>query len=305
MDMNVLITGGYGNLGGWLLRHLSLSTDWKITVLSKNASPAYSKFNHTFIACDIANAADVQSKLDNSYFHTVFHLASVNDSFTEGYDNLARKVNIQGTAHILDAIGDNCKHFIYLSTFQVYGCYSGAISESFPTNPKNTYAQTHLDAEGLVEKFGIPYSIIRLTNSYGCPIDVNTSKWYLILNDLSRMAFKEKTIRLNGNGQIERDFIPMQLVCEIFRELAQLSGTNKTFNLGGQTTSLEQVAKAVQLAYKTKFGFCIPIQAPVTTPLDGNLKVDCNKLQSLIPYTIKDEMVSESLAIFQLLENNA
>lgn len=300
--MKVLITGGYGNLGGWLLRHLSTTTDWEITVLSKKKSPTYSHFNHSFIACDIANESETKLKLANSSFHTVFHLASVNDSFTDGYDDLARKVNVGGTAHLLSAIRDKCKHFIYLSTFQVYGCYSGRITESFPTNSKNTYAKTHLDAESLVENAGIPYSIIRLTNSYGCPIDVNTSKWYLILNDLSRMAFKEKTIQLNGNGLIERDFIPMQLVCMLLYELAQQSGSNNIFNLGGETKSLEEVAKAVQLAYKTKFGFCIPIQAPKTTPREGNLIVDSSKLKKLIPYKVSNKMVMESLAIFELLE---
>lgn len=38
----------------------------------------------------------------------------------------------------------------------------------------------------------ITNKLIRLTNSYGAPKYKNSTKWYLVLNDLVKLAYEEK-----------------------------------------------------------------------------------------------------------------
>ena len=82
-----------------------------------------------------------------------------------------------------------------------------SIQGNHPTelNPKNDYASTHLFAEYYVKQFGLThglqYTILRLTNSYGSPTFVDSNKWYLVLNDLTRSAYENGRIIIKSNGK--------------------------------------------------------------------------------------------------------
>src|SRR5690606_3095721 len=130
------------------------------------------------------------------------------------YFHDALLVNALGTRNLLEALpAERVGHFVYISTFQVYGRYVGAIDESTPTEPVNDYGTTHLFAEQYVAQFGraqkLHWSTLRLTNSYGCPKDPDMSKWFLVLNDLARMAVEQGELVLKSNGEVPRDFIWM------------------------------------------------------------------------------------------------
>ncbi|MFK7900100.1 MAG: NAD-dependent epimerase/dehydratase family protein [Cyclobacteriaceae bacterium] len=304
---SVLITGGLGNLGSWLT-HFFVEQGLDVTVLTKNKRKMEFDASFKTIACDISDLSSCQKVLTQAY-DVIIHTASVNDNFVDDYANKALKVNALGTRNILESIQDNPpKHFIYFSTFHVYGKYSGEITEETELVPMNDYGTTHLFAEYYVKQFnktnGIPYSIIRLSNSYGCPKDYASSKWYLILNDLSKMAFTEQKIVLKGNGLASRDFIWMGDVCRVIHELSQSVPENEVYNLSSeQAYSLLDVAKEVQKAYKETYDKEIEIQ---TNKEDASqprppVAISSQKIKQKIPFEGNSKFYSEALNIFHFL----
>jgi len=309
----ILITGGLGNLGSWLTRHFT-ALDFEVFVLAKNKRPILSNEKFTYISGDIASLDDCKNKLGHLVFDYVIHTASVNDMFVENYAALALEINTKGTRNILEAINKTqLKNFIYFSTFHVYGVSEGNITEESPLLARHDYATTHLFAEYYVKQFQLthqlPYTIIRLTNSYGCPIDIATSKWYLILNDLAKMAFEKGEIILKSNGLASRDFIWMGTVCKVMELLVQLpKAPNDTYNLSGeQTFQMLEIAEAVQKAIFKYAQKNIPIQTnqeDKSIPFN-TLKVSSAKLKALLSFDNPVKFEEEAKNIFQLLASSS
>ncbi len=310
MTNKILITGGMGNLGSWLTDHF-VQQGWDVTVLSRNERKLEGVHGYKIIFCDIANEADCKEKLSDLELDYVVHCASVNDGFVPSYAKLAIDVNAWGTRNILEAIKDKpLKQFIYFSTFQVYGKYSGTITEETQLETRNDYGLSHLFAEGYVKMYHfshkIPYTIVRLTNSYGCPKDYESSKWYLVLNDLAKTAFEKKQIVLKSNGLAQRDFIWMGDVCDIVQKLCLLqSATNDTFNISGERTSnMLQIAQDVQQAYKDVYGEEVPllVNTEDKTIHATDLLVNASKLKKHIGYSTEQHFKEEAKKVFKFLE---
>jgi UDP-glucose 4-epimerase len=306
----ILITGGLGNLGSWLTRHFT-ALDFEVFVLAKNKRAILANQAFTYISCDIASLEDCKDKLSHHAFDYIIHTASVNDMFVDNYAALALEINTKGTRNILEAIDKSkLQNFIYFSTFHVYGVSEGNITEESPLLARHDYASTHLFAEYYVQQFHLthqlPYTIIRLTNSYGCPIDTDTSKWYLILNDLAKMAFEKNEIILKSNGLASRDFIWMGTVCKVMEQLVHLSkAPNAIYNLSGeQTFQMKEIAVYVQQAMIKYANINIPIQINTqdTSKPSNNLHVSSAKLKTLLAFDNPINFEQEALSIFKLLE---
>ncbi len=313
MPSNVLITGGLGNLGSWITQHF-INKGYQVTVLSKNKREVLIEGDFEIIYADIAQFDDLNAKLSGKQFDYIIHTASVNDGFVERYFELAAMVNVLGTRNLLEVVKDTPpKNFIYFSTFQVYGKYSGTITEETEKLPKHDYGTSHLQAELAIKQLHvthqIPFTIFRLTNSYGCPKDLDSSKWYLILNDLSKTAFRTKEIVLKSNGLAPRDFIWMGSVAEIVEKTCStLEATNDIYNISGQNTlTMLDVANAVQLAYKEKYGKEIPVKTNQedTTSYPTDLFVNSEKLRSKLKINNVVRFKEEAVKIFELLEREA
>ncbi len=307
MVKSVLITGGLGNLGSWLTSYFC-EKQYEVTVLTKRLRKM--EFNTSFqtLVCDISSLEDCKAKITNSY-DLVIHCASMNENINEQYAHDALLVNSLGTRNILEVLKTNKpRHFIYFSTFHVYGKNSGNITEETETIPLNDYGMTHLFAEYYVKQYHalqqIPYSIIRLSNSYGCPKDYDSSKWYLILNDLSKMAFSSQKIALRGNGLASRDFVWMGDVCQIIEQLASKAALNDTFNLSSEKSySLKAIADAVQSAYLKYKGVKLEIDLNDDDKYipAKPMHIQSKKLKQHIPYEANAHFEAEALKIFEFL----
>ena len=308
----LLITGGLGNLGSWLTDYFCRHTDYQVSVLASRRRPILTDLDFTFIACNIADRQAVRESLNGRTFDYVVHTASVNDYFKENFAEDALRVNARGTRNLLDHFKDQAglRQFVYFSTFQVYGQRSGDITEETLPEPKNDYGTTHLFAEYYLKQFhanhGLPYAIFRLTNSYGCPKDTDSSKWYLVLNDLARMAVTEQKIVLKSNGQASRDFIWMGDVCDIVHQTLELpEPLDDTFNISGeQTFRMIDVATSVQQAYQEVYGEHLPIEINEadTNQYADDLQVSSQKLRQRIPFTSQNRFQEEAKKIFELLQ---
>lgn len=311
--MKILITGGLGNLGSWITERLA-GSGHEVAVFSLNNRNVNIKYDFSRFFGDITNEEDVKKIINHQDWDAIIHLASINEGNIPGYPKKAILVNTWGSRNILQQLSSNKKkqcHFIYFSTFHVYGVSSGLISENETLlNPKNDYGATHLFAEYYIKQLHstqeIPYTIFRLTNGYGCPKDKDSSKWHLVLNDLARSAFKNKRIQLNSNGLPTRDFIWMGDVCKAVESCLQKGPSNNIFNLGsGNSIRMIDVANIVKDAYKNYFNEIIPVEVNSSDKIiySNDLLVSTEKLRNWIDFAPSDKMHSEAIEIFKLLGN--
>lgn len=257
----ILITGGLGNLGSWVTDHFSSSGRYDVTVLTKNDRNL--NITHPFkkVFCDITDEKALRECFKTIDPDFVVHLASLNDTFLDDYANQSLLVNSLGTRNLLEACtGKKIRKFIYMSTFHVYGRDGGEISEQDVAAPVNDYAITHYFAEEYIRMFskkqGLRYIIFRLSNSYGCPKDKQSGKWYLLFNDLCRQAVQQKKIEIRTNGTALRDFVYMNDVCEAIEAVVGNNElVNQIYNLGsGQSLSLSGMAAHIVAAYREMYG---------------------------------------------------
>ena len=258
---------------------------------------------------DITNIDDLKLKL-NVEFDYCIHTASYNEFFYENYAEKALAVNSLGTRNLIEVLKDsNIKNFIYLSTFHVYGNSAGVLTEDSELKPRSDYASTHLFAEYYLKQFYYTHNfqsiIFRLTNSYGSPKYINSSKWYLVLNDLVKSAFENQVILLKSNGKSVRDFIWMGDVCKLLGHGLMLE-SHDVYNLSsGKTYGMMELAEKVQSVYKSRYGKKIDIIAnnnDQTKYLE--LKVDNDKIKKIINFEFVDNFKKEINSIFDLLEKN-
>lgn len=305
----VLVTGGFGNLGSYIVKYL-VELDYEVTILTRKEKYKFENLKYKVVECDITNLEELKSKL-NYDFDFCVHCASFNEFFLENYAKKALEINTLGTRNLLEVLNlKDLKNFIYFSTFHVYGLNSGFIDEMTIANPKNDYASTHLFAEYYIKQFGythnLKYTILRLTNSYGCPINKDTDKWYLVLNDLVKMAFEKNKIVLNSNGKAKRDFIYMSDVVTILDKVLKIEATNEIYNLSSnQTFTILEIANIVRdvYAYRFKKSIRVSINEKDNTIYE-RLEVKNDKLKNLLNFNVTQSLKEEIEKIFYLLEKN-
>ena len=261
----------------------------------------------------LGNLAARRNLRAKQLFDYVIHTASYNDTFMPNYALKSLEINALGTRNILDTLEKtNLKNFIYLSNFHVYGKTTGKITENTPVAPVHDYATTHLFGELYVEQFfrntNLPYTIIRLTNSYGCPIEKASSKWYLVLNDLAKMAATNQVIELKSNGKPQRDFIWMGDVCSVLENICLLDNApNGIFNLSSEMNfSMLEIAEKVQNAYFEVYNKKIEIRLNELDKNDyqQNVFVSSEKLKEIIDFKAIDKIKEEAKKIFEKLANS-
>lgn len=303
----VLITGGFGNLGSWITLHLA-SLGYEIYILTRKEKHKFKDTKYSVIECDITNLEELKEKLNFDIDFCV-HCASFNEFFLPNYPQNALEINTLGTRNLLEVLSSKeLKNFIYFSTFHVYGSSSGVIDENSPLNPKNDYASTHLFAEYYVKQFAfthnVKYTIFRLTNSYGTPTFKDTSKWYLVLNDLAKSAYEHKKIIIKSNGKAKRDFIWMGDVVKVVEKVLEKPATNDIYNLSSRIS-----CKIIELADIVKFEYFNLYKETIEVVVNkedknnyGELTVCNHKLKSKFTYEVNDMIKQEVRKIFKKLD---
>jgi UDP-glucose 4-epimerase len=210
MTDRVLVTGGFGAIGGRLIERLA-AEGRRVRVGARRAAPAWAAGVDT-VPMDLGEPADWSRALDG--VDAIVHLAALNDRDAKADPARARRVGVDGTAALLDqAVRHGVGRFVFMSTAHVYGTpYTGRIDESTPTAPVSAYAETHLDAERLVEAAHRDGSVVgvrlRCSNGFGRPASPDATIWQVVFNDLCRQAATTNALVLASPGLQQRNFIP-------------------------------------------------------------------------------------------------
>ncbi len=242
MTKNVLLTGGFGTLGGRLAAILAQDDTINLRLASrvKRTSPSWAPHAETFVV-DFDDSVSIREMLSN--ITHVVHLVAMTDFESRAEPDMAQKVNVEFTRRVVDQCAKTTR-FIYMSTIQVYGVnLSGVITESTCTNPADAYSQTHRDAEYIVESAHdaelLEGVTLRNANGFGAPMSSDAKIWQIIVNDLCRQAVEKRQLTLKSHGLQYRNFVPFTDVCNAIRHCLfmpsnQIKGI--TFNLGSEST---------------------------------------------------------------------
>ena len=275
MTKNVLLTGGFGTLGGRISANLSKNPEINLRLASrqKRQPPSWAPKAEVCVV-DFENQNSIKQML-YEVTHVV-HLAALNDYECHDEPEKAQLVNVEYTRRVVEQAGQIKKlRFIYLSTIQVYGnSLTGVITETSPTDPQDAYSQTHLDAERIVEHAHNTQQLegirLRSANGFGAPMSPDVKIWQIIANDLCRQAVETKKLTLKSHGLQSRNFVPFTDVCSaVYHSLGmspQQTGDG-LFNLGGRKSlQIIQMAELVATRCGAVLGFTPKIEKPNETP---------------------------------------
>lgn len=253
LAMRILITGGFGFVGGRIAKHLAEAGHQIILGTRYSRSPpewllqaevAIISWDDEVLLERICNRIDI-----------IIHAAGMNTQECSVDPIAALVFNGLATARLTVAASrTSVKKFIYLSTAHVYANpLVGTITEE--TCPRNLhpYATSHLAGEQAVlsahsrgEMQGI---VLRLSNVFGSPMHKDSNCWILLVNDLCKQAVQSGNLVLHSSGLQHRDFISMTEVCYVTEKLVDSQRLEQVsvFNVGsGVSQSVLAMAKLIQ-----------------------------------------------------------
>ena len=252
--MRILITGGFGYVGGRLALHLNQSGHKIFLGTRKNyVSPVWLP-EASVVQIDWVSDKSIDKACQG--MDAVIHCAGINAKNCAGNPVQALEFNGLATSRLAHSSSNsNVKRFLYLSTAHVYSDpLAGNISED--TCPRNLhpYATSHLSGESAVLQISntgkMHSTILRLSNAFGKPASISADCWMLLVNDLCRQAVVERSLTLKSNGEQLRDFISLTNVCQLIENILSYSpklNLPPVLNIGsGYSQSVLEMTEKVQ-----------------------------------------------------------
>lgn len=302
---NIIVTGGAGFIGSFLIKELSKYKFDKLIIvdsLTRYFEPniqdtSYLRIkdfpkNVIFERCDNRNVLTILKIIKKYRPVYIFHLAGVPISNLRNLSpGEASEGCFTGTINILESLNllkeENknyfFKKFIYISSSMVYGNFKESkVNENSITNPIEIYGTLKKSGEvitkGLCNHYKIPFNIIRPSAVYG-PTDVNKRVIEIFLSN----AIDNKEIIVHG-GDEKLDFTYVKDLVRgiVLSAIKNVSG--ETFNITyGKSRKLIEVIKILKkfrpnLKYKV-------IERDNRKPRRGTLNI--SKAKRLLGYKPK------------------
>ena len=217
--MKTLLIGGLGFIGKHIIR--ALAQQCTLTVLSNaEAALGNAEFVKTYGLCveigDITDGPRVKELMGRHKPDAVIHLAALT-GIAKCNENPSRafSVNVLGTYNVIMGCKECHSKLIFFSSREVYGdTKSDRTREDDPLIPNNIYGITKMLGERLVvwaaSRYGLDYTILRLTNVYGPEGDQYN------VQAIIRGALTEGRIQILGGSQIV-NLIYVDDVAEVVR----------------------------------------------------------------------------------------
>lgn len=141
---------------------------------------------------------------------------------------------------------------VFPSSRLVYKGLDKALKEDDAYDTKTVYAVNKLACEGYLKAYGnyfdIPYTIFRLCVPYGNMLDNDYS--FGTIGFFIKMAKEGKNITLYGDGTMKRTFTHFEDLCyQMIYGTFNPKSDNMVFNVGGETSSLDNVAYLIAKKY--------------------------------------------------------
>ena len=261
--MRILITGGFGFIGGRLGQYLQ-QNGHQVILGSRKASGPPEWLPHAEVAqIDWSDSRALE--LSCNGVDVVIQAAGMNAQDCASDPVAALEFNGLVTARLVAAASRvGVKRFIYLSTAHLYASpLVGTITEE--TCPRNLhpYATSHLAGEHAVlsanQRGQIEGIVLRLSNAFGAPVHEDVNCWTLLANDLCRQVVTKRSFKLRSAGVQRRDFVTLQDVSRAVSHVLDLSKEHMgdgIFNIGGAwTPRVIDMAELIRARCSALLGF--------------------------------------------------
>jgi UDP-glucose 4-epimerase len=247
--MKIVITGANGFIAGELMNALKRKSYDVIGLDLNSKSPDVTICDFT----DLDSLIKCTKEID-----IIFHIGAIGDVY-KCFENppLAAKINVMGTANIMEAARQNgIKKVIYASTWEVYGkpLYE-PMDENHPTNPDHPYNITKLAGERIVLSYdhlkNTPGLALRLATTYGPTMRENG-----VMPIFIKKALKKEEIVIHGDGNQTRQFNYIDDTVDGFIRAMQNNIHGEVFNLTSkEKTSIKDIANYIINKIPTKISF--------------------------------------------------
>ncbi|MCW5877364.1 MAG: UDP-glucose 4-epimerase GalE [Anaerolineales bacterium] len=263
--MKLFITGGAGYIGSAVAAEL-LAQGHQVTVFDSLATGhrAAVPAGANFIQGDLLDAPGLKAALHGTGYDGILHFAAFIEA-GESMQNPGKyfRNNLQGTLELVEAAQQaGIPRLVFSSSAAVYRTSDAPLSEDAPLGPENTYGQTKLMSEEVLQRYhqihGLRYAALRYFNACGAlPSrgEAHQPESHLIPLMLQVAQGRREHIAIYGNdyptpdGTCIRDYIHLSdLVSAHVLALGALETRGQlVYNLGsGQGYSIRQVLESAR-----------------------------------------------------------
>ncbi|PEJ59104.1 NAD-dependent dehydratase [Bacillus sp. AFS002410] len=217
--MNVLVTGGTGFIGRWVVGKL-LKDGQKVWIVDNLSNSSIENVNE-FIGnenlkglriIDLKDRQSIQDLFSSIKFDICYHLgASINVQDSIDDPETTFKNDTLATFYLLEECRNYHVKLVFMSTCMVYEkAYSDdGINEKSPTKPASPYAGSKIAAENMVLSYffsyGLPVVVLRPFNTYG-PFQ-RTGGEGGVVSIFIHNKLKGLPINIYGDGTQTRDLL--------------------------------------------------------------------------------------------------
>lgn len=282
LNMRILITGGFGFIGGRLAVYLAKSGHQIILGTRHSVSPP-----DWLLQAEVAQILwNDKAALERNCagIDVIIHAAGMNAQDCIADPAAASAFNGEATERLVIAASrSGVNLFIYLSTAHVYAKpLIGNITEATdPCNPHH-YATSSLSGEDAVLNSNhcqtIQRVVLRLSNAFGAPMHKEVNCWTLLVNDLCRQAVTKQRLTIHTAGLQRRDFLTLEDLSRATSHVISLPKDlidGEVFNVGGSwaprvidVVQLVQLRCTEVLGFTPKISHAVKVDDEVTHNLD-------------------------------------
>ncbi|RXT04458.1 dTDP-glucose 4,6-dehydratase [Ammoniphilus sp. CFH 90114] len=217
--MNVLVTGGAGFIGRWVVKRLldDGQAVWVLDDLSNGRKENLDEFvDHPnfreFIVGDIKNEKLLDELFEKNQFRICYHLgASINVQDSIDDPRTTFNNDTLGTFYVLEQCRKKLVKIVFMSTCMVYerSMAEQGITELHPTKPASPYAGAKIAAENMALSYycayGLPVTVVRPFNTYG-PFQKTGGEGGVVAIFI-RNQLKGDPLKIYGEGTQTRDLL--------------------------------------------------------------------------------------------------
>jgi nucleoside-diphosphate-sugar epimerase len=281
-----LVTGAFGCIGAWTVKRL-VDEGVPVTTFDLPGEPARMKLvmepealaKVKMLAGDITDESAFERAVVDNGITRVIHLAALQVPFVRANPVLGARVNVVGTAIVLETIRKHAAQvsgLVYASSIAVYGPASmyppGPLVHDAPLAPATLYGVSKLANEEWAriywQDYGVPSVGLRPFFVYGPGRDQGVSSTPTKAM-VSAAVGRPYHISFGGSAVYQHAEDVAGAMIQASRAMPQGA---PVFNLGGTTADMPEIVRAIEAAAPEMQGKITFEPAPLFTPegVDGS-----------------------------------